>query len=186
MSFVISSAGCNYANPSKIGGTGSGIKIFPSLLNSAAPAVLQILEQQQGQTVVLNASGSIFVHGTSPTIIPTLQSGTSLTSGSNTTISVLTSAQSLATNATYPWSLTVKLQGDATSGVVQVVSTSFSCNGVNSTSFTNTSLTGVTFSGLVASPPVFAEVGVSLVLGINFTVSDSLNSASLFQYTLEA
>jgi hypothetical protein len=186
MSFIISSVGCNYTNPSKVGGTGAGIKIFPSLLNSAAPAILQILEQQQGQTVVLNASGNVFLHGTSPTINAVLQSGTSLTSANNTTIATLTSAQTLATNATYPWALTIKLQGDAGSGVVQVVSSSFTCNGVNSTTFTNTSLTGVVFSGLVASPPVFAEVGVSLVLGINFGVSDALNTASLFQYTLEA
>jgi hypothetical protein len=45
----------------------------------------------------------------------------------------------------------------------------------------------VVFSGALASPPVFEpEVGVSLVLGVTFAVSDAANAASLFEYQLEA
>jgi hypothetical protein len=188
MSSPFQSCGINYANPSTIGGTGSGVKIFPSLLNSAVAATLQILEQQQGQIVVLNAAGNVHLHGTSPTIIPTLQSGSSLTSTNNTTVSALTSAQLFAsTGATYPWALQIKLQGDQSSGIVQVVSTSFTCNGVNSTSFTNTSLTGVSFSGASAGDGFKnPEVGVTLCLGLNFGVSDAANAANLYQFELES
>ena len=61
MSHITSSAYFNYAVPSKIGGTGSGVKIFPSLLNSAAPAIVQMLEQQNGKVVTLTASGTLTV-----------------------------------------------------------------------------------------------------------------------------
>src|SRR5258708_3984454 len=127
MSHIIASAGIGYAAPAKVGGTGAGVKIFPSLLNAALPAILQILEQQNGQTIELTASGSLFVHGTTPTINPVLQSGTSLTSGSNTTVSTLTAAQTLTTNAAYPWSLALDLQGDSASGIVQVTFAQFVC-----------------------------------------------------------
>jgi hypothetical protein len=189
MSHIIASAGINYANPVKIGGTGTGVKIFPSVLSSAAPAILQVLEQQNGQVVTLTASGTLFVHGASPTIIPTLQSGTSLTSGSNTTVSVLTAAQSLTTNAQYPFALVLGLQGDSVSGIVQVVSAQFVCNGVVSlmAAFTNTSLTGVTFGNVVSTDGFYKpENPLNLVFGINFTVSDALNAASLYEYQLEA
>jgi hypothetical protein len=189
MSDIFDSVGVNYASPSKVGGTGTTIKIFPSLTNAAAPAILQLLEQQDGQVVTLTASGSLFVHGTSPTVNFTLQSGTSLTGTSNTTISALTTPASLTTNANYPWALKINLQGDHASGIVQVVSSAFTVNGVQTVaaSFSNTSLTGVVFSGALASPPVFEpEVGVNLVLGCTFAVSDALNSASLFEYQLEA
>jgi len=188
MSSPFASCGINYANPSTIGGTGSGVKIFPGLLTTTSAAILQILEQQQGQIVTLNAAGNVHLHGTSPTIIPTLQSGTSLTSTNNTTISALTSAQLFAsTGATYPFALQIKLQGDQSSGILQVVSTTFTCNGVNSTSFTNTSLTGVKFSGGSAGDGFSnPEVGVSLALGLNFGVSDAANSANLYQYELES
>jgi hypothetical protein len=186
MSDIFSSAGVNYANPSTIGGTGSGVKIFPALILTTTAAILQILEQQQGQIVTLNAAGNVHLHGTSPTLIPTLQSGSSLTSTNNTTVSALTSAQLFAsTGATYPWALTVKLQGDNASGVVQVISASWSCNGTTSTSFTNTSLTGVTFSGTSAGDGFSnPEKGVTLCLGLNFGVSDSANAANLYQFEL--
>src|SRR5271154_1700994 len=188
MSNPFASAGINYANPSTVGGTGSGVKIFPALLTPTVAATLQILEQQQGQIVTLNAAGNVHLHGTSPSIIPTLQSGSSLTSTSNTTVSALTSAQVLAsTGATSPFALQIKLQGDQSSGILQVVSTTFTCNGVSSSSFTNTSLTGVKFSGGSAGDGFSnPEVGVTLCLGLNFGVSDAANSANLYQFELES
>lgn len=186
MSNPFATAGINYASPSKVGGTGSGIKIFPSLLSSAAPAILQMLEQKNGQIVTLRAAGTLFVHGASPTINPVVQSGSSLTASSNTTVSTLTSAQSLTTNAQYPFALTLQLQGDSTSGIVQVVSATFACDGTASSTFTNTLLTGVTFGGTSAGDGFLnPEVGVSLVFGLNFGVSDTLNKASLLQYELD-
>ena len=189
MSHILSSAGLNYAVPSKVGGTGTGVKIFPGLLNSAAPAILQMLEQAQGQLITLTASGSVFVAGAAPTINPVLQSGTSLTSASNTNVSTLTAAQSLTTNAAYPFTLLVDLQGDAASGIVQVVFSQFVCNGVVSaqTAMANTNLTGVKFGNIPDADGFFKpEQAVNLVFGINFGVSSALNSASLFEYQLEA
>src|ERR1700676_891807 len=173
MSNPFQSAGINYANPSTIGGTGSGVKIFPSLLTPTVAATLQLLEQQQGQLVSLVASGNVHLHGTSPTIAPTLYSGSSLTASKNnggTALSVLTTAQLFAsTGATYPFALKIDLQGDNASGILQVVSTTFTCNGVSSSTFTNTSLTGVSFSGTSAGDGFSnPEVGVTLCLGINF------------------
>jgi hypothetical protein len=187
MANPFASAGVNYANPSTIGGTGSGVKIFPALISTTTAAILQLLEQQQGQIVTLNAAGNLHLHGTSPTIAPTLLKGNSLTYSSGNVISVLTSAQLFAsTGATYPWALQIKLQGDTSSGVVQVVSTTFACNGTASSSFTNTSLTGVSFGGTSAGDGFLnPEVGVTLSLGLNFGVSDAANAANLYQFELE-
>jgi hypothetical protein len=187
MANPFASAGVNYANPSTIGGTGSGVKIFPALISTTTAAILQLLEQQQGQIVTLNAAGNLHLHGTSPTIAPTLLKGNSLTYSSGNVISVLSSAQLFAsTGATYPWALQIKLQGDTASGVVQVVSTTFACNGTASSSFTNTSLTGVSFGGTSAGDGFLnPEVGVTLSLGLNFGVSDAANAASLYQFELE-
>src|SRR5712672_3476213 len=187
MSHIIASAGVNYAVASKVGGTGTLTKIFPGLLSGAA--LLQMLEQTQGQIVTFSASGSLFVNGTSPTINAVLQSGTSLTAASNTTVSTLTAVQSLTTANAYPFTFIADLQGDAASGKVQVVFSQFTCNNVTAlqSAMTNTQLTGVKFGNVPDTDGFFKpEVGVNLVFGITFGVSDALNAASLFQYQLES
>jgi len=182
--------GVNGYNPSTVGGTGTSTKIFPNLLANATglpasftgspvptlpPAGAQIVipgtGQYEQQQIVVTAGGYVYVHGTSPTLNFLLQSGTSLTSGSNTTIATLASAQSLTTASYYPWSLSVKLQGDAKSGVVQVFSGTFVCNGVSG-SLTLTNLTGQNLT----------TTNINLVIGVTFGVSDALNFGALSQF----
>lgn len=189
--------------PSYVGGTGTVAKIFPSLLGpgfgnggnalsaapgsawptiptaaSATPAASVLLSgigQYEQQPIAVNASGVLFVHGASPTINFAFQQGTSLTATSNTTMAVLASAQSLTTAASYPWAFNCRLQADAISGVMQIYSGVFVCNGVSG-SLTLTDLTGVNLT----------TTGYSFVIGITFGVSDSLNKAALSCFNLTA
>lgn len=176
MSYPITSAGVSYASPSTVGGTLTLAKIFPSLLNNLAPASLAVPVSANGQIITVRASGNLFVHGTSPTVNLVLQNGSSLTAASNTTVSTGTSAQALTTGATYPFAAVIDLQGDQTSGIVQVVNAKFVVDGI-SVALTNTSLTGVSFNG--------SSAALNLVVGITFGVSDALNTASLQEFVLE-
>lgn len=185
MQIFASAAGIIGLNPSKVGGTGTSIKIFPSLIPptfgaaSVNPASLSVAGNGalEGKAFTVRASGNLFVHGAYPTVNFTLQSGTSLTASSNVTVATLASAQSLTTAATYPFSFKADLQGDSASGIVQVVSAVISCNGVSGT-VTATDLTGVSFLG--------PNAALNLVFGVTFGVSDGLNAASLMQFSAEA
>lgn len=129
-----------------------------------------VYEQQQ---VDLRASGFVFVHGVSPTINFLLQKGTSLTSGSNTTVATLASAQSLTTGDYYPWYFTLRMQSDAISGIMQFQNATFSCNGTSGT-VTLTDLTSINLT----------TTNVQFVLGVTFGVSDALNVAGCAQFQL--
>lgn len=182
----VSAPGINYAFPSVIGGTGSGVKIFPDLIVPTNAAAWKLPVTAQAQIFTLIFAGTVKLHGTSPTLIPTLQYnlGTpSLTSTNNTaTVSALTSAQLFSsTGASYPWAAQFYLQGDSTSGVIQVISASWSANGTTSTSFTNTSITGVTWTGVSSDGNVFAPALPQFCFGLNFGVSDAANAASMYQ-----
>jgi hypothetical protein len=179
--------------PVSVGGTGTTAKIFPNLLantsgipsafgsGSPAPtlpgacAAVQIrgTGEYEQQAISVSASGYVFVHGTSPTLNFLFQQGTSLTSGSNTTMATLTSVQSLTTNANYPWAFSCRLQADAVSGVMQIYSAVFVCNGVSG-ACTLTDLTGVNLT----------TTNYSFVMGVTFGVSDSTNKAFLSQFSL--
>jgi hypothetical protein len=189
--------GVNAFNPSVVGGTGTTAKIFPNLLTNATglPAAFGIgsppaaapyagaavvlpgtgaYEQQQISVV---ASGYVFVHGTTPTINIVFQQGSSLTAASNTTIATLSAVQTLTTNASYPWSFSIKMMGDAVSGVLQLFSPSFVANGVSGAfTATVTDLTGVNLT----------TTSYPFVIGITFGVSDALNKGILSQFSLTA
>lgn len=184
MSNPFATAGVNYANPVIAGGTGTLAKIFPApSLNfnvaSTVPAALLIQAQQQGQIVSVKAAGNVFLHGASPTVNFEIQNGTSLTAASNSTIATMNAAQSLTTGATYPFAITLDLQGDQTSGIVQVVNASIVCDGVSGT-VTKSTLTGINWTG--ANQFYSNGAPLSLVVGVTFAVSDALNTASLFQF----
>lgn len=185
--------------PSLVGGTGTTAKIFPSLLGTgfgtggnaltaapsstfltppvvpastpAATCFIRGTGEFEQQQIDVKASGVVFIHGTSPTVNFLFQQGTSFTSGSNTTMATLASAQSLTTNASYPFYFKCTLQGDSISGVLQIQNATFSCNGVSG-SLTLTDLTGINLT----------TTGYSFVFGITFGVSDSTNKAALSQW----
>ena len=196
---VFSDAGFRPNGVSLVGGLGTTSKIFSSLLGpgfgngggnfgyQTAPVTVPapatgtpagsviipgngVYEQQQ---IDLRASGFVFIHGTSPTINFLLQKGTSLTYSSNTTVATLASAQSLTTANYYPWYLTVKMQSDALSGVMQFQNATFSCNGTSGT-VTLTDLTGINLT----------TTNVNFVLGIVFGVTDALNVGGCAQFQL--
>jgi hypothetical protein len=189
-------AGINPAQPSVVGPINSTtMQIFPAVglglgfqVAPTAPAQLFVPANgaMNGVPFSVHASGNVFVHGSSPTINFALYNGTSLTAASNgTAISTLTSAQSLTTAATYPFSYQATLQGDSTSGVVQVIGATFYCNGVSGT-LTNTDLTGITFGGPAFPAPAGGGAALSLCLGIKFGVGDALDTASLMSFYAEA
>jgi len=189
--------------PSIVGGTGTTAKVFPSLLGpgfgnggnplssapsstkpsvptvaSLTPAALVTIPgtgQYEQQRINVNASGFVFVHGTSPTLNFVFQQGSSLTASSNTTMATLASAQSLTTNASYPFSFMASLQADSVSGVMQIFNAVFACNGVSGT-ITLTDLTGVNLT----------TTNYTFVFGVTFGVSDSANVGVLSQFSLTA
>ena len=188
----ISAGGIGPYTPSLVGGTGTTAKIFPSLLGPGfgnggnplsgpptstalvpptaavgTPPALVTLRgtgEYEQQAMAFAASGYVFMHGTSPTINFVMQQGTSLTAASNTTVATLASAQTLTTAAYYPWSFSVKGQGDSVSGVFQLFSATWSCNGVASGTVTLTDLTGINLT----------TTNLSFVFGVTFGVSDAL------------
>jgi hypothetical protein len=196
---VFFDSGARPSNPSLVGGTLTAIKVFPSTIGPGFnnggglgyPVVNPIVPpaptsgtkpfictipgtgQFEQQQIEIRASGLAFVHGTSPTLNFALQSGTSLTPTSNTTVAVLASAQSLTTGAYYPWYFDCKFQADALSGIGQFQNATFSCNGVSGT-VTLTDLTGVNLN----------TTNVNFVMGVSFAVSDALNVGVLSQFQL--
>jgi len=194
---AFATAGISGISPVTVGGTGTTAKIFPSLLSSTAAASLVIPAsgEYEGREIVIRAAGKLYVHGTTPTINFVLQSGTSLTAASNTTVATLAAAASLTTAHTYPFAFQAVLQGDSTSGIVQVVEADFACNGavqtVEGTGITATSLTGINFlaggpTGIVLAGNGNGGAAINLVFGLTWAVSDAANTASLDQFFAEA
>jgi len=131
--------------------------------------------QVEQQVLDVAAAGYLTLAGVSPTINVVFQEGSSLTPTSNTTMATLTSAQSLTTSASYPWFFKCQLQSDAVSGIMQIGSASFYCNGVSGT-LTLTDLTSVNLT----------TTTYNFVIGITFGVSNAGNKAALSQFTLSA
>jgi len=179
--------------PVSVGGTGTVTKIFPNALaiisgiptifgtgSPAAPApiapsAVQIrgTGEYEQQAIAVVASGYLFVHGTTPTINFVFQQGQSLTAASNTTMATLTAVQTLTTNANYPWAFSARLQADSISGVMQIYSGVFVCNGVSG-AMTLTDITGVNLT----------TTNYNFVCGFTFAVTDALNKAVLSQFSL--
>jgi hypothetical protein len=180
MATPIASVGFNYAFPGKVGGTGTNFDIFTAPSNANAAAVLALPVTSSGQQVDVKATGYIYGHGATTLTNFVLQSGTSLTSTSNATLVTIASNTAVTQSTLIPWALKISLNGDAASGIVQVISSSFVLDGVSET------LT-VTGSGAILSGVTYAGPGaaINLVLGFKFTVSDALNAAYITQFVAE-
>lgn len=187
---IFSNAGVSGSFPSQVGLVAStAFQVFPALLGpgfQVAPTEAAVLTVPangvyEGKPMTVHAAGMLFVHGTSPTINFALYSGSSLIPADETVttpVSTLTSAASLTTATAYPWSYVATLQGDSISGVVQVQTANFTCNGVSG-SLTNTDLTGISF--IAGGAPA-----VQLCAAMKFTVSDALSYAKLMSFYAEA
>lgn len=203
MDTIATAGGISSYTPSLVGGTGTTTKIFTSLLGSnfppgggnaltaapstkaltvptstsaAASVLLRGTGEYEQQLISVRIGGFVYVHGSSPTVNFLFQNGTSLTSGSNTTMATLASAQTGLTTANYyPFLFKMDMQGDSVSGVLQLASATWSCNGVSSGTVTLTDLTGINLVN---------GAGLSFVFGITFGVSDALNVGCLSQFVL--
>ena len=180
MATPIASVGFNYAFPGKVGGTGTNFDIFSSPVNANAAAVLALPVTSSGQQVTVKATGYIYGHGATCLVNFVLQSGTSLTSTNNATLVTLASNTAVTQSTIVPYALTVTLNGDAASGIVQVISSTLVLDGASE------SLT-VTGSGVILSGVTYAGPGaaINLVFGAKFTVSDALNAAYITQFVAE-
>lgn len=223
MSYPVISGASSFT-PSVIGGTGTSYKIFPALnypnpgvggagnsgfngsvLNGAVVAAsptqtplslaIPANGQFEGQRFVVTASGRIFIHGTSPTLLWAMYNGTSLTATSDgTPLVVLASALTgLTTNKAYPWTWQTVYQGDSTSGILQAVSSSLWVNNATAGTVTLTGATGVNFlssgpTGLIGPGYTAGQQGVALnlIIGIEFTVTDALNAGYCNQFVAES
>lgn len=201
--FQFTAPGINAFNSSTVGGTGTSEVMFPAISGNftsgvapvAYPAILGIPAnsqfEQQRFTVI--ASGKIFLHGTSPTALWKMYSGTSMTPANNGTALLTMSALSgLTTNKTYPWSWIADFQGDSTSGILQAISSTLWVNNATAGAIT---LTGVASGlNLVGFGPVnlsgpgytqsgqFATNALNLCISMTFGVSDALNKCYLSQF----
>lgn len=189
MSTVVSSAQLSGASPVSVGGLGTGVLIFPSLLGTSfnngnsqttsnGPAqVIARAPQSEGQQFEIKGSGNIFVHGTSPTVVISLYKGKSLTAASDTLIATC-SAQAVATATTVPYAFAIKGQGDANSGLIQFGSATLLLNGAAVT-FT------VQGSGIPLTAQDLLTTDVPFCTSVQFGVTDALNKAYLQQFQLE-
>lgn len=183
----------------QLGGTGTTAKLFVQANNSAAPFVLQPpIDVCEGRQIYIRAGGRLFVHGASPTVVTSLygvQGGvpaSAPTTATSYTSLASQSAQALTTAATYPWSIEAILQGDSKSGILQGAFRVACDNVVTAWAALSSTLTGVLFNSSLQGPGsgdtaqnAASAPPFTLVLGVTFAVSDSLNTANLNQFELE-
>ena len=195
MSTVNAQLNVNGSNPVTVGGTGTGRKVFPYTPGpsiGAAPTTsspfygvgvipMPSANALNGQLFEVLAAGNFEVGsgGTCPSVTIDLLAATStanLAAGTYTTLA--TSGAITAQNLTgvfYPWYLKFNLQGDNGSGVLQG-------NGlfiVDSTSVVKTTLTSN-----LSSVNFNANIPFYLAVGVTFSVSESGNSANMYQFQL--
>lgn len=176
----------------KLTGSAAGSAVFALASNSAKACILTVPGSGKLEGIPFNvrASGNIVVTGSvSPTAAFVLQSGSSLTFASNT--SLLTGAANTATTTVnLPWCLDVEITGTTAAGtvsgngVVQV--------GASTPAFINLA---TPLSGLIFTPPqqggpdattVANEPVLNLVMGVTIGGTVSAYTAIMNQFILEA
>lgn len=193
---IVSYSGASGQAPLVVGGTGTGVKIFPAVpgpgfnnggnasffngTSASTTAAVVNLQSPQSEGVIsrIRASGNVYLHGTSPTIALGLYKGSSLTSSSDTLIASISAVTGLTTAAFYPFAFQIDLQGDANSGLIQ---------GFNATCFVNGATQSVTVasSGIPLTAQDLLTTSVPFCFSATFGVSDALNIANLQQFVLE-
>lgn len=186
-------------SPVTVGGLGTTAKIFPapanagSSLTSAAILSIPANGQYEGQPFGVTIAGTVVTGTTTtPTLNFVLQSGTSLTAASNTTVATLTAAFAAAISTKYNFCFSVLFVADSASGKLQGVPNLSACsiNGANQ-AITITALSGINFlsGAATGANPIFnrnvGNVGLNLVAGVTFGVSDAANSSSLMAFYID-
>lgn len=197
MSQTIANYSINGANPSTVGGTGTAQKYFPNLPGpsigvsnltpSSTSAAGQLLvpgsSRLNGQEFVVKASGNFLVGtgGGSSTVQFKLSANTgTVASPSYTVIAQSTAfATEALDNTYYPWNMSVVLEGDTLSGIVQGTQGWLMDGTVNVSPVTGltANLSGVSFG---PEPPF------GLVISVTFGTSESGNAANMYRFSIEA
>lgn len=195
MAEVIANLLLNGLNPVTVGGTGTAIKYFPNVPGASigvastkngylyCPGV----GKANAQRLTVRASGN-FTIGTpgggvaSPAVTvglyPVTFSGNT-PAGTPTIGSAIVSQILAAANDSfgyYPFALDVDLQGDNLSGIVQSLAGNIVIDGTAGSFST---------AAILSSVNMLAPVPFAFVVGVTFSVSDSLASANLYQFDLQ-
>lgn len=200
MSFIVNALAS--VNPQTVGGLGTTAKIFqiapqafsPSGVGPSGAVTLGAPGDGRlnGRKFTVRASGDAFVHGTTPTL--QIQLLAAIPGGANVVLAQST-AQTLTTNATYPWYLECDLQGTTASGILQGMFDDEIDNIVDRRVALTNTLTSVNFG---TSAVVYSNTtGVASIAGnpgvepcINFqvallwSVTDALNLGTLYEFAL--
>jgi hypothetical protein len=204
MSQLTISSGLTAFAPSSVGGTSTSEQIFPGLgqnftasttnLSTSIPAQITVPNngQYEQQRLVVTASGKLYVHGSSPTVLWKMYNAQTLTVASAGTALLTMSAKSGLTTANwYPWTWQSVFQGDSSSGILQAVSSSIWVGNVTAGTITLTGIaSGLNFgtpggSGVIASG-YSASYALNLICSMTFGVSDSKNICYMSQFILES
>lgn len=200
MSFLVNALAS--VSPATVGGTGTTQKIFqiasqPFTPAGVGPSGAVTLGapgsgRLDGKKFTVRASGNAFVHGTTPTL--QVQILAAIPGGSNVVLAQST-AQTLTTNANYPWYIEADLQGTTLSGIL---GGAFDCvidNIVDKRLALSNALTSVNFgsasqqynntTGVVSIAGNTAdEPSVNFQVALLFSVSDALNLGTLYEFAL--
>lgn len=193
-------SGATPFGPSSVGGTSTSAQMFPALggnftassSNLSTSAVLSCAIPNNGQyeqkRFAVIASGKFFVHGTSPTQVWKMYNGTSLTPTSNTVVLTMSALTGLTTNAWYPWTWASVMQGDSSSGILQVTSSSLWVDNATAGTITLTGATGVAFGGAtgLTGSGYSASYALNLCMSFQQTVSDAKNICYCSEFYIEA
>lgn len=197
---------CNGGNPVIVGGTGTAIKYFP-MVPGASIGVASVKNgflfvpgngEANAQRISIRAGGNFTIGNNAPSASPAVTIAlypVTFTNGnpadSNPSALGLTSTASIKATAIisqtfaaasdlagfYPWALTVDLQGDTLSGLVQASGGNIAIDGVSGT-FTAGLASGLTSINFSSAAPF------GLVVGVTFSVSDANALANMYQFDL--
>jgi hypothetical protein len=195
MSVIVSDSQVRGFNPSVVGGVGTGVFVFPSILGTSfnnggnslanaaqavAPAVVTLRNPSgEGQIFTIKAAGSVYVDAGDVTLY--LYQGDSLTSTDNILIS---HGAATAESGYVPFAYQVSLQGDSRSGLVQIVSASLILGGA-SISLTEGEASPPSESGVPLSGVNLLTTSLPFCVAAQFSESETTNAAYLQQFVLE-
>jgi hypothetical protein len=189
---------------SAVGGVGTTQKIWQYAPLPFAPSgqglvgavtlALPGTARLNGKQFQVRASGNATVAGTTPTLQIQLLGANP---GGNNVILAQSSARTVVTSASYPWSLEATLEGDNLSAILQGWFSDGIANQVDTTAALTNTLTGVNFGTIAASGlasgasypssgylPLNAgdEPAINLQMAILFGVSNAANTANLTEF----
>ena len=196
MANVITNLLINGASGVTVGGTGVGIKYFPTVpgasigVNSPNNGYLLVPANNvvNGQRTAVRATGNFAVGditGACPTVTiglyPVTFVGNVASVGATAILSAVSTLQANI-NALYPWALIADLAGDSGSGLVQQLSGAIVIDGVNTnlTAGLVTGLSKINFGAL----PQGQTAPFGLVVGVTFSISEAGNTATMYQFDL--